>query len=86
MRKRPIETRNGKRRFIRELCNRIRDEVSAKVPSMPTEWDGHELRIYLAERFADSASVSSLVQRWPMPVFRKGRGNDYQSTCAINNL
>lgn len=37
--------------LVTNLCDSIRDEVVALLPHMPMEWDGHELREYLYERF-----------------------------------
>jgi len=45
-------TRDDKRRFIRSLTSSISRDLCAKVPQMPPEWDGHELRKLLAIAFA----------------------------------
>ena len=47
-----IQTRAGKRKFIRCFMNSVRNELLAKVPAMPEEWDGHELRWLVADKFA----------------------------------
>lgn len=47
-------TRKEKRQFITDLCRSIKKESLAKVPSMPENWDGLELRQYLADKFDDS--------------------------------
>lgn len=51
MKRAEINTRAGKRRFIRTLCNSVRDELIAKVERMPADWDGHELRELIADTF-----------------------------------
>lgn len=40
-----------KKKFIRDLCGSISREVISKVPVMPEEWNGHELRVLLANKF-----------------------------------
>lgn len=42
-----INTRKGKRVFIRQLMDNLKKEILQKVPDMPAEWDGHELREYI---------------------------------------
>lgn len=43
-----------KRAFIKDLARNVVAEVLAKVPHMPDDWDGHELRRYLADEFEAS--------------------------------
>lgn len=43
-----------KKRFVKELIRNVAREVLAKVEHMPDEWDGHELRKYIADRFEDA--------------------------------
>ena len=81
MKTRPIHTRRGKRQFIRDLCNRIKKDVISKVGAMPSEWDGHELRVYLAETFEDSASMSILRNRKDARRLRA-----YRNHVIVNNL
>jgi hypothetical protein len=39
-----------KRRIIREFTASLRKTALAAVPHMPKEWDGHELREYIADK------------------------------------
>ena len=39
----------GKIRFVTDLCNAIRDDIIAMVRHMPPEWDGIELREFVAD-------------------------------------
>lgn len=48
-----MNTRAGKRAFIRALCRNVARDVCTAVADMPSEWDGHELRELLARAFAD---------------------------------
>lgn len=76
-----MKTVEGKRRFIRELCDRIRDDVMRDAEKMPEAWDGHELRRLLADRFEESASMSA-----PMENRRKARRRDYENARATLGL
>ena len=40
-----------KRAFVRSLANSVRDAILARADAMPDEWDGHELRQFLADEF-----------------------------------
>lgn len=44
-------TRRQKRTFIRNFMRSMKIWALAGVSTMPAEWDGHELREYLAEAF-----------------------------------
>jgi hypothetical protein len=47
-----ITLESGKARFVDDLTWRIRDDVIRKyIPEMPAEWDGHHLRVMLADIF-----------------------------------
>jgi len=48
--------KNKKEEFIVNFCNAMRDEALKKVDLMPDNWDGHELRTYLADKFAFETS------------------------------
>lgn len=67
-----------KKKFIKELCDNIRDETIGKIPLMPPEWDGHELRVYLAEQFVSAAGMSTLNS--PQGRTRKA---DYDNAIGI---
>lgn len=72
----PIFTKAGKRKFIRDLCNAVRDEAVSKVGRMPSTWDGRELREYLADKFEASR----------MPVSSASRRKAYRDAVAVENL
>lgn len=44
-----------KKKIIRELIGNVQRDVLAKVPQMPEEWDGIEIRQYLADKFSESS-------------------------------
>lgn len=77
-------TDQEKIRFLRELTDNVVAEAIRRVPDMPDDWDGHELRRYLADKFDDAA----------MTVGRKGpfgkdyakRTKAYRNTVLVSNL
>jgi len=44
-------TTTQKREFIEELIQRVQRDLLERAPKLPEEWDGHELRQWVAERF-----------------------------------
>jgi hypothetical protein len=67
-------TPSEKRRFIRDLCDGLRDTILASVPFMPKEWDGHELREYIAEKAAANRSQA----------MKGKRAKEFRNTIAVN--
>ena len=43
--------------FVTNLCDSVRDHVLSKLPQVPEEWDGHELRELIADAFAHETSL-----------------------------
>ena len=70
--------RESQSKFIRELCDNIRDDVLSQVDRMPFEWDGHELRMYLAERFNRCTAISH-IKKEP----RGRRAKQYKCTVCL---
>ena len=68
-----------KQRFIKNLTGSVAAELCSKARLMPEEWDGHELRALLAEKFA--SEVGS-----PMRDQRSRRYRDYQNEVIVRNL
>lgn len=62
-------------RFIRELTSSIREAALDRVKDMPEEWDGLELRYYLAEKFEDAKTRMA-----------PGRVLDYREAMVEKNL
>jgi hypothetical protein len=61
--------------FVQDLTNNIRDELLGQIREgkVPTEWDGHELRVLLASRFEQSAKMS-VIKQYP----QRARARDYR--------
>ena len=73
-----------KRRFILELINNVQADILANVGKMPEEWDGHELRRYVADKFDESAMTVGRKGPYGKPYARRTR--DYRNTVIVNNL
>jgi hypothetical protein len=63
--------------FIQDLIRSVEKTVVEAIPAMPEEWDGIELREYLAGKFAES---SILYRR---DHLRK-RAKDYANEITVN--
>lgn len=73
-----------KKLFIRELIANVQNDVLDAVAKMPDDWDGHELRRYIADKFEDSAITVGRKGHYGKPYARRFR--DYQNTVLVNNL
>lgn len=71
------------KRFVRELSQAVVRETLAAITAgkTPATWDGHELRLLLADKFEASASMSML-RREP----RSARTRNYNNTVLTENL
>lgn len=47
----PSPEKEKQREVINAICLNMRDYVLSKVVHMPDDWDGHEIREYLARLF-----------------------------------
>ena len=64
-----------KKEFIESLVNAVRDDISGKIDAMPENWDGIELRQYIADRFQYCVIVDSL---------RGSRKKEYKNELLVN--
>lgn len=68
-------TTKEKRVFIKDLVRNVQaDLLKNRVGKMPAEWDGHEIRQYIADLLAES---SYSLKRMP------GRYREYKNTVAV---
>jgi hypothetical protein len=67
-----------KEKFIRSLCDQTRDAVIARIKHMPEEWDGLELREYLARQFEGECYLS----RKPSDTSKRRRLRDFRNTVV----
>ena len=70
-------TKAGKQKFIAELIGNVKKELIANVPKMPEEWDGIELRQYIADKFARCVISGTMSPR---------RKHDYDNTIMTTTL
>ncbi len=71
----PIDSRGGKQRFIEDLGTSVLSQILGSLGRVPDEWDGHELRQWLADKFSNEASDM------PRPRMR-----DYENAAIVHNL
>jgi hypothetical protein len=71
-------------KFVLNLTGSVAQDLVAKVEDgrIPSDWDGHELRQLLADKFAHEATGG----RWELKDARTGRGREYRNTVIVNNL
>lgn len=68
--------------FVMDLTTAIQRDCCEAIDNgkVPESWDGHELRLLLAMRHAESAQMSSARNQ------RTKRGKDFINTMRVNNL
>lgn len=67
--------------FVNNLTKSVCDEIVGKILTgkIPQEWDGHELRELLADKFAAERSE-------PLSNKRSARYKAYRNAVLTNNL
>jgi hypothetical protein len=70
----------GKREFLKNYLNSVRDELISKADQMPEEWDGHELRWLVADKFEWEQSHRK------GPIAWRKRVRDYTNERLTRNL
>ncbi len=60
-----------------ELIDRVKADILEAIPQMPEEWDGHEIRQYIAEVFTRNVFPS---------VMNGKRLKDYRNEVVVRNL
>jgi hypothetical protein len=76
-------TKAEKRKFIRELIGSVQAGVLAQVERMPAEWDGIELRQYIADRFSAQTWRTSWSKLTGADHRRK---QDYENEVLVRGL
>jgi len=73
-----VMTRDEQMEFVASLTNSIQMEVCTHIMKggVPEEWDGHELRQLLADKFAQASFIK---------MSRK-RKSAYSNAVLVNNL
>lgn len=63
-----------KREFINDLIESVKETILGNVPNMPEDWDGNELRRYIADKFSTYTNMGS------------ARLRAYRKTILISDL
>lgn len=63
--------------LIEQLIDNLKRDVLKRVDRMPEEWDGHELRKFIADYFSMHYAFTDLGRK---------RLKEYKNTCLVNNL
>ena len=71
--------KDSKLKFISDLCNDIKNDISSKVHKMPENWDGIELRWLIAEK-CNSVVMGSYNGT------KSRRYKDYKNEVLVKNL
>ena len=69
-------TKNEKREFIDSFVRSVWRDVVDLIPKMPEEWDGHQLRVYIIDKFKEQ----------DMETMTHAELTEYRNTVLINNL
>jgi hypothetical protein len=69
--------------IVNKLCMTAALEIGTLIDEgkVPEEWDGHELRVLVADKLKDAASISVIVKD---P--RSQRAKDFRNTVLVKNL
>lgn len=70
-------THAEQKRFMNGLISNVRKSLLDNINKHPLEWDGHELRRLIAERFA-LADISDLMNG--------KRARDYRNEVLVRNI
>lgn len=70
--------RNERRKFVSDLIENVEQSILARLDDMPDEWNGIELRQYIAESFTARCQPSRFV-----PSARK---RSYRNEVLVRNL
>jgi len=73
-----------KKRFIRELISSTQQRILENVTEMPEQWDGIELRQYIAEKFLYASLFTPNEIR--LRPHLKRRKKDYENEVITRNL
>ena len=70
-------TRQEQRKFVKEVIDSVSKDIVEKLPKVPEEWDGRELRQFVADNFA--------LATWALKE-DKTRYRDYKNEVVVRDL
>jgi hypothetical protein len=79
-------TKDEKLQFIGDLAATVIFDIKARVDDMPEEWDGIELRRYIADKFEEQAFEPLLYRDQVYGLHRSRRLRTYQNERLTRNL
>ena len=65
-------------RIANDLCQSLKDEIIKRVPYIPENWDGHEIREWIGDFFKAHYAYSD-------SLLNKKRKSDYKKELIKNN-
>ena len=65
------------RKLIRALCNNLKNYMLEKAKDIPEDWDGHELRQWMADLSSEQYNYRHM---------GRTRKREYNNTRAVRNL
>lgn len=73
-------------KFVRGLIKNVQADIESRLVDMPDNWDGHELRRYIADKF--EAADMGLCCKKPRPYREadKKRRSNYENEVIVRNL
>jgi hypothetical protein len=76
-------TRREQAKFVKDLTKAVALDLIKKLPQVPSTktWDGHELRVRLAEKFQSEADISLIKRNG-----KSDRAMDYRNTVVTTNI
>ncbi len=69
---------NKKDAFVQSIVDDLKLSVLSRIPKMPEDWDGHELRQFIGDYYNEHYI-------WGTSLTGK-RKRDYKNTCLVDNL
>jgi hypothetical protein len=81
-------TREQQAEFVSEIIDSVKADLLAKVGNTPEEWDGHQLRAWIAERFAQNVIGYFRAELKLKAAYDSTRKTlrEYQNDVLVNNL
>lgn len=67
-----------KDKFINDVIEDLRQEVKKRTDRMPEDWDGHEIRQFIADYYTSNFIFGT--------ALTGKRKKDYKNTCLVDNL
>lgn len=67
-----------KKQFVKSILSSLQEAVTKKINDMPEEWDGHEIRKFIADYYDCHYTITS--------AMIGKRKKDYDNTLTVSNL